>query len=197
MKLQDLPQFTVEEVHGTSNDGETLVLGRLSHLRGIRGTRGYFFRPGGPSIVGDLDAVPSTETERVRFLTTEAEYAPELKPGIVYPWLDGNWQPGHISMILSPHERWERRTFSTSPARYFLVDGIMRWQPVDAPLPRGATDLGVHAGGWEHQRCELCPEELSAESTAEGFVDADNRWLCTHCFERYAKSQDISFAIDG
>jgi hypothetical protein len=195
MKLEDLPLFTVEEIHPHEDAGNTLIIGHLSHLRGVRSQRGYLYRSSGPSIVGELESIPTTRTEAVRFLTIEAEYAPDLKPGAVYPWLDGLWRPYHLKMVLSPTERWQRREFSASPARYFLLDGVTGWQSAEAELPHGATDLGVRRGDWNREHCELCPAELEASSSPEGFVDPDGRWICAHCYRKYALRNDISFAV--
>jgi len=195
MKLEDLPLFTVDEIHPADADGNTVIIGHLSHLRGVHSQQGYLYRPQGPSIMGDLDAVPSTSGDPVRFVTSDAEYAPDLKKGISYPWLDGFWKPYHLKMVLSPPDRWQRRVFSTAPARYFLLDGVTGWQPVDEKLPPGATDLGVRSADWDSARCELCPEELEPARSSEGFVDPDGRWICAHCFESYAKRNDISFEL--
>jgi hypothetical protein len=194
MKLADLPRFTVDEIHSHEDERNTLIIGHLSHLRGVRSQRGYLYRSSGPSVVGELESIPSTSAEPVRFLTLEAAYATDLKPGVSYPWLDGGWEPYHLKMVLSPPERWQRREFSASPARFFLLDGVTGWMPVDAELPHGATDLGVRPGDWNHEHCELCPAQLEASSSPEGFVDPDGRWICAHCYANYAARNDISFA---
>jgi hypothetical protein len=198
MKLDDLPQFAVREVHDADAEGKTLVIGHLSHLQGVHGKTGFLYRAQGPSIMGDLEAIPSNVTEPARFRTADAGFAPELKAGAVYPWLDGSWKPYHLKMVLSPAHRWQRRSFSASPARFFLRDGVTSWQDADAELPRDATDLGVHSGDWNRACCELCPEQLEAARSSEGYVDDEGRWICAHCFEKYARRNDISFALgDG
>jgi hypothetical protein len=195
MKLEDLPQFTVDELHRLDDEGNTRIIGHFSHLRGVRSASGYLYRASGPSIAGDLEAIPTTSTEPVRLLTREAEYAPDLRPCARYTWLDGQWKPYHLKMILTATERWQRREFSASPVRYFVLDGVTGWQPADAELPSGATDLGVRLGDWNRERCELCPEQLEASRSSEGFVDPDGRWICAHCYESYVVRSDISFAV--
>jgi hypothetical protein len=195
MRLEDLPLFTVDDIQPAAGEGNTIIAGHFSHLRGVRSTRGYLYRSHGPSLMGDLEAIPSTSATQARFHTADAEYAPDLKKGVSYAWLDGAWKPYHLKMVLSPADRWKRRTFSASPARYFLLDGVTSWQPVSEPLPHGATDLGVRSTDWNRERCELCPEELEPARSSEGFVDPDGRWICAHCFEKFARRNDISFAL--
>jgi hypothetical protein len=57
--------------------------------------------------------------------------------------------------------------------------------------------LGVRAGAWDHEHCELCGATVGAGGTPEGYVDAADHWLCPACFERYAARQDVSFAVNG
>lgn len=195
MKLEELPRFTLSEIRAADAEDDTIIIGHLSHLRGVRGAHGYLYRPHGPSLMGDLEAIPSTISEAARFRTADAAYAPDLKPGASYPWLDGSWKPYHLKMVLSPAERWQRRSFSASPVRFYLHDGVTGWQAVDATLPPDATDLGVRSGDWNHACCELCPEQLDPARSSEGFVNDEGRWICAHCFEKYAKCNDISFAL--
>jgi hypothetical protein len=195
MKLEDLPRFTVKELREADPEGNSLIIGRFADLQGVCGTHGYLYRAHGPSIMGDLEAIPMSITEPVRFHTADAGYAPDLKAGASYPWLDGSWKPYHLKMVLSPPERWQPRSFSAKPVRFFLLDGVTGWQAPDAELPQGATDLGVRSGDWNHACCELCPEQLEAARSSEGYVDDEGRWICAHCFEKYAKRNDISFAI--
>ena len=196
MSLTDLPQFTVDDVRRPDAEGNTIVVGRLSHLRGVRLTRGYLYRVPGPSILGDLDRIPASSDESLTFVTPDAGYAPDLKTGATFPWLDSSWEPHHLAMVLSPIEHWTKRAFSAEPARFFLLDDVTGWQSPDLPLPRGATDLGVHAGGWDDANCELCPEHLAPEKASEGYVNPDGLWICAHCFDKFAARHDLSFALE-
>jgi len=74
---------------------------------------------------------------------------------------------------------------------------VTGWQPVDAPLTKGAEDLGVRAGAWDHEHCELCNATIGAAGAAEGFVNPDNYWLCVDCHERYAVPHDLSFVAEA
>ncbi|HEV7705604.1 MAG TPA: hypothetical protein VGO46_15005 [Gemmatimonadaceae bacterium] len=196
MSLTDLPHFTVDDVRGPDAEGNTIVVGRFSHLRGVRLNRGYLYRVPGPSILGDLDSIPSASEQSVQFATPDADYAPDLKPGATFPWLDSSWEPHHLAMVLSPIEHWSKRSFTTKPSRFYLLDDVTGWQSPDLPLPHGATDLGVHAGDWNDAQCELCPEHLVAEKCSEGYVNDDGLWICAHCFERFAVPHDLSFALE-
>jgi hypothetical protein len=63
-------------------------------------------------------------------------------------------------------------------------------------LPEGAVDLGVRDGAWDHEHCELCNAHIGAAGSPVGYVDPDNRWLCTTCYETYAALHDVSFAAE-
>jgi hypothetical protein len=196
MDLSDLPQFAVTEVRPERPDGDTEVVGQLSHLRGVHNDGGYLYRPGGPSLVGGFGVTPVHADVPLVFITPDAALAPELAPGVVYPWLAIYWQPYHLDMILAGPAAWERRTFVAEPAHYFRLGGVTGWQPAGGPLPEGAEDLGVRGGAWDHEHCELCRANIGAGGAPEGYVYADDYWLCLQCFERYAMRRDVSFAAE-
>jgi hypothetical protein len=196
MGLSDLPQFTVTAVQPQTPDGNTRVVGQLSHLRGVHNDGGYLYRSIGPSIVGGFDAVPRQANMPLVFITPDAHLAPELAPGTIYPWLDMYWQPYHLEMILAGPQHWQRRTFTAAPAHFFRQAGVTGWQPVGGPLPEGAVDLGVRERAWDHEHCELCRATVGANGVPEGYVNAQDHWLCQSCFERYAARRDVSFATE-
>ena len=196
MDLRDLPQFRVLDVEAGREPGETRVAGVFSHVRGVRNDLGYLYRSDGPSIIAVLDAVPSAAGERVTLLTSDASLARELRPGVSFPWLDCYWRPYHLAMVLGPADRWARLAFGAEPAHFFELGGVQGWHPVGGPLPDDAVDLGVRAGAWDHEHCELCRASIGGGGAAEGYVDPDKYWLCVACYERYAARRDISFALE-
>jgi len=197
MDLAGLPQFTITEIRSGPTPTEITLEGTLSHLTGVRNTRGWIYRGGTTSLVGDLERVPTAPNQVAIFVTPDIDRAPELHVGNSYPWLDGYWQPYHLAMILAPPERWQRRTLAASPARYFALNGVTGWQPVGADLPAGAIDLGVKEGAWDHEHCELCHARIGPEDVPDGWVDPDDRWLCLDCHALYAIQHDVSFAAEA
>lgn len=196
MELADLPQFTVLEIRAAHPDGDTDIVGRLSHLRGVQSDGGWLYRPGGPSIIGRLATVPRDAGVPLVFTTPDAGLASELAPGMTYPWLDDYWQAYHLDMVLAGPAHFAHRVFVTEPAHYFRLAGVTGWQPLGGPLPEGAEDLGVRPGGWDHEHCELCRTTIGAAGVADGYVDRDDRWLCPDCFARYAARRNVSFVAE-
>ena len=194
MDLSGLPQFTVVELKPGRSADETLIAGHLSHLRGVHNDRGWLYRGERGSLIADLLAAAAGGPLTISVFTEDLK--PEVAPGATFPWLDHYWQPYHLAMILAPVERWERRTFVATPARYFWQGTVTGWQHVDAALPEGAVDLGVREGAWDHEHCELCNAHIGAAGSAEGYVDPDDRWLCPACYAKYAAPHDVSFAAE-
>jgi hypothetical protein len=194
MDISGLPHFIVEEIWRTSDD-DARIVGRFSHLRGVRNDGGWLYRRPGPSLIGRLSRVPSAPGERVEFWTPDDGLAPELQSGATYPWIDHYWQAYHADMVLDA--QWEPRTFGAAPARYFRLGGITGWQPEGGPLPDGAEDLGTRPGAWDHEHCEICRAQLSAATDPRGFVDPLDHWLCTTCYHRYAVARDLSFLAEA
>jgi len=146
-------------------------------------------------MIGMANQIPPTPDDRIEYRTSDVALAPELRVGAVYPWIDGYWQAYHVAMILAGE--WQPRTFVAGPARYFRLAGVTGWQPADAPLMEGAEDLGIREAAWDHEHCELCGERIGAEADARGFVDPDDHWLCSTCYERYAVGRDVSFVAEA
>jgi hypothetical protein len=196
MDLSGLPQFTIEDIRGAASDPEVTLVGRLSHLRGVRNDTAWLYRPVGPAIIGTVARIPAVPGELVEYRTSDAALAPELRVGVVYPWIDGYWQAYHVSMVLAG--QWTLRTFAAGDARYFRLAGALGWQPAGGTLPEGAEDLGVREGGWDHEHCELCRAQIGvAGHQPDGYVDAEEHWLCRACYERYAIPRDVSFAAEA
>ncbi len=196
MDLSGLPQCTVVEIQTMLDSMDTRILGQLSHTAGVRNERGFLYRAAGPSIVGDLEAVPTAASKAVVFMTPDAAFAPELRVGATYPWLDGYWQPRHLTMVLAPANSWRRTTFVPTPARYFRDKGVTGWQKADAPLPAGVEDLGLRSGGWNHEHCELCNVQIGTSGLSDAYMNSDDLWLCIGCYDRYASNNDVSFAVE-
>lgn len=197
MDLSGLPQFTVSEIRQGPAPDVTLIVGRLSHLRGVHNDRGWLYRGEHNSVIADFETRPATNDQPVTVSAFTEDLAPDVAPGAVFPWLDHYWQPYHLAMILAPVARWEHRTFVATAARYFRWHGATGWQHVDASLPEGAVDLGVREGAWDHEHCELCNAHIGAAGAPTGYVDPDDRWLCCECYAKYAAHQDVSFAAEA
>lgn len=195
MDLAGLPQFSIAEIHQGPSSGERTLRGTLSHLTGVRNTRGWIYRGQDSSLIGDLDAIPAAPNQVVLFVTPDIDRVDELRVGQMYPWLDGYWQAHHLAMIFAPADRWQRRTLEATPARYFTLNGVTGWQPLDVQLPVGAIDRGVKEGAWDHEHCELCNARIGPGDDPEGWIDPDGRWLCHDCHARYARRHDVSFVV--
>ena len=193
MDLSGLPHFTVDTIRPEEAQIRTILIGHFSHLRGVRNDHGAQYRVGGLPMNGVLSRVPASEADAVELETPDADLADELRPGVSYPWVDGYWQPYHVTMILAGS--WEARVFSPGPARYFRFNGVTGWQPEDAALLEGAEDLGVREGGWDHEHCELCNARIGGSADAHGYLDPE-QWLCVECYEQHAVPRDVSFAAE-
>ena len=195
MDLAGLPQFTIEEIRVVTGDPEVILVGRLSHLQGVRNETAWLYRSARGSIIGTASEIPTKPDRQVEYRTSDVGLAPELRVGAVYPWIDGYWQAYQVAMILAGN--WESRTFASGPARYFRRDGVTGWQPADAPLMEGAEDLGIRDAAWDHEHCELCGARIGDSASGHAFVDPEDHWLCASCYERYAVGRDVSFAAEA
>jgi len=195
LDLTGLPQFSILEIRPPHREGEpTVLVGRLSHLEGVRDNRGSLYGSRDQyQINGSLSRIPASPDEIIEFATCDAEYEPALAPGQLFPYIDSHWQRYHGDMILAG--RWEPRAFTSGPARYFRLGKAIGWQTPDAELLEGAVDLGIREGAWDHEHCALCNAHIDAEHP-RGYIDLKENWLCPSCYDRYAVPRDLSFVTE-
>jgi hypothetical protein len=189
MKLRDLPQFAIQHVRDADTDPR--LVGRFSHLDGVREGRSWLYDPREP-VIGDLEELDPGTNEAVFWAPY---WTPEsvAHPGVALPWISGYWQAYHVTMILDAANAWRRADFIASDAQYFNLDGHRGWQKVGEELMDGAVPTEVVRGGWDHEHCELCRAIIGSGGAPAGYVDPEDRWLCEGCYRRYAEPRDLSF----
>jgi len=119
MDLSGLPQFTVDEIRTAAGNPEVTLIGRLSHLRGVRNTTAWLYRSARASMIGTITQVPAALNEPIEYHASDVALAPELRVGSVYPWIDGYWQAYQVAIVLAG--QWESRRFHS------VLRGIFIW----------------------------------------------------------------------
>jgi hypothetical protein len=192
----ELPNFEVAAVI-PGQDRSAEIIGRYTSVLGARRERGWLLRRDGPSIICDRrELVPSTES-RCTLWTPDGGFAADLRTGERYCWLDAIWNPYHVDMILQPIEAWQLKRFEPASAQYFRQSGVVGWQKSGPAIPDGALDLGVREGAWDHEHCEICRATIGFGGHTQGYVDADDRWLCEPCYVRYARTHSLAWMLEA
>ena len=195
MDLNGLPQFSILDIRAAQNEREaTVLVGRFSHLKGVRNDSGSLYGTRHEyQINGSLSRIPASPDEIIEFATFDAEYEPDLARRQIFPYIDAYWQRYHVDLILAG--RWEARFFTSGPARYFRMGKTVGWQQPDEELLEGAVDLGIREGACYHEHCALCNAHIDRDNP-QGYVDPNDNWLCSSCYERYALPRDLSFVTE-
>ena len=187
MKLEDLPALVVEEI--TLECDELRVRGRFSHLTGVvLGTSSLYC--GDAQWPGELIEFDS-DTRCGIFKTPSWVQRDLIKAGSVVPWLPSGWQFFHVNMILT--SSWERRTFVPSDAQHFRCGNIHGWTKVGERLSDGNIPTQIEEGGWDHEECRICYAHIGRGGAPDGYVNGDDAWLCTACYELYGRTRDLGF----
>ena len=190
MKLADLPTMLVVRTEKTA-DGLRLY-GRFDRLEGVR-EAGYF-RLARLSYAWAHLRFIETEPTAVEFTDARDPDVSKLRVGERYTWLDDYWQAPLVEAIADESTSWSLRTFRASDAQYFRQGDVIGWQPVDQALPEGVEALEIKSGAWDHEHCDLCGCHIDAASP-RFYMDSENHRLCPDCYERHARTQDVSFQI--
>ena len=188
--LTDLPHFTVSEIRFEGND--RVLVGAFDTLEGVRDGRCWLYVSETESLIGDLQGL-SPETHAAEFIDPFWEEDRHAKIGTSFPWVEGYWQAFHVSMILDQNSSWQLREYRPSDAVATHSEGSRVLSKQSGPateLPAGAE---IIRNGWDHEHCELCSTRIGSGGAVTGYVDAKDRWLCSECYEHFAKERDLSF----
>src|SRR4029079_17343025 len=156
------------------------LAGTFTHLGGVREGRSWLYA-GNESLIGDLvDVDPATG--QATFMAPFWSRDSPVQAGRLVPWLDGYWQPYHVTMIVAPEAVWRRTELSAEDAQHFEVGNMHGWRKVGEELPEGATAPRVEPGGWDHEHCEICSKHIGKGGDPAGYVDREDHWLCGECY---------------
>lgn len=194
-RLVDLPHFQIKKILPVSDGhGDLRLIGIFNHLSGVRENRSWLYAPP-PSIIGDLvELVP--EQKSAAFIASIWDSTPKIEVGMIFLWIDGNWNSNLIERILDTNKKWVRTKFEPSDAIAFTQNDMRGWGKATHPIPEGSKSLGIIPNGWDHEHCEICNRGIGAKGTEFGYVGDENFWLCPDCYEKYGANQDLSF-MDG
>jgi hypothetical protein len=191
-RLDDLPAFRVMSI--SSSDTEPKLVGIFTHLTAVREGCSWLYAGNEFSLIGELVGLePSTKL--ATFVAPFWSRESPIQTGSLVPWLWGYWQAYHITMIVAPDATWHPIEFAAQDAQHFLLGGAHGWRKVGDGLPEGAVATHVQPAGWDHEHCELCFQIIGNKGDVFGYVDLENHWLCSECFQRYAEPRDLDFAM--
>jgi hypothetical protein len=187
MHVSDLPQFTVRwydeeynELHG--------VFDTLDHVQEGWGCLFQWTLP----LQGDLKHLdPDRRTGVFEVFADEPD---TLTVGMVFPWIPQYYHSSIAWAVADPDHAWEERIFKATDTDAFRQGKSYGWQQVGGTLPEGATPAGTIPGGWDHEHCVICEEQINAERPV-CYVDADDLWLCPDCYRHYAAPHNIGFVV--
>jgi len=189
-QLNDLPHFKIDKIIPLEN-GHLRLAGTFNHLAGVRNGRSWLYAPP-PSVIGDLvELIPENKT--AVFIASVRKFTPEIKEGMIFPWVDGYWNSRLLERILDTKKTWTRTKFEPSDARAFDQDGVRGLSEATSPIPEGSKFLGKVSKGWDHEHCVICWSTIGANGAEFGYTDYENFWLCSDCYERYGATHDLSF----
>jgi hypothetical protein len=141
--------------------------------------------------------IKSQNGNRFEFVYDDWVVDPDLVAGQTYassPWGMRN----EVIIAISPAENWSRKKFIAFDA-YRRIDDPSVWAPMgndgtDSEL--GPFDPARHEiipGGWDHEHCCFCLTHIDDRHNPWGYVDSDESWLCSTCYEKYIRDRSFDF----
>lgn len=169
-QLEDLPALRIDSI---LDIGQPALVGRFTHLKGVRLGRSWLFA-GVDSLIGDLVDLDK-DGGRATFVAPFWTPASPVQVGSSQPWLEDYWEPHHLTMILDPNAQWLRHQFVPSAAQYFRQEWASGWASgwakAGKPMPAGAVPTHTDPEGWDHEHCEICGARIGVGGETHGYVD--------------------------
>jgi hypothetical protein len=105
------------------------------------------------------------------------------------------WEVDHIKkeVIVCRQYTWERKKWVSGPVLVHKKSGRISQFHGQKYDP---TTIDYIENGWTHDHCYICYWTLSDsedETVGTGYTDGGD-WLCTECYERFVKGNEIEFA---
>jgi hypothetical protein len=193
-RIDDLPHFSIRSFETErSRDAESVfsLLGVLDTLQGVRRGRCWLLVPERQHLIGDLELLDrSTCTASFR---GSGPAVPSV--GASFAYLNGYWQARQLWMVNGPHSAWQKLVFQASDAVADSIEGTdgKKWRRLrkETAAESAAGGSQVVRGGWSHEHCDLCRAHIDPGGT--GYRHESNYWVCESCYEKYAKTNDLSF----
>jgi hypothetical protein len=190
MKLEDLPSMTIESIERNA-DG-AVVRGHFDRIDGVGGS-GWFRVSSQHFFVASLEQIDPSSGGVAVSLTREEDDG--LSIGQRLPWFDGRWPAPVVQAIVDESYGWKPVVFKASTAVHFQLGNKRGWGKKGTPLINGEVVVRHEPGGWDHEHCSVCDDRIDTEKP-QAYTTADGRWwLCAECYDRYARTQDVSFQL--
>lgn len=166
--VEDLPTFTVDRLASVAES--VTVGGRFQGLVQVKsGWLVYLHVGAGHFLRGRFSEVNAEAATGA--LLIDAVGGAQLAVGRSYPYLDSYW--GERAALVHDQSRaWTLTEFH----------------------PRGAVQgQEIIPGGWDHEHCRICWEEIAEYAQRFGYRDAGDDWVCERCYRSYVVPKSLDF----
>ena len=115
-----------------------------------------------------------------------------LHAGESCPFFDAYYGDS-VALVLDDRITWTRARFEPYDAILSPAPPGGTWSvALRGEAPPGAV---VEPGGWEHEHCDICMEKIGTGGQPEGYVTADDVWICLRCHEAHVVPRSIGFVV--
>jgi hypothetical protein len=202
-----LPVFHLREKDVGGTTGVVGIVTRTTHGREDWVGDGWIgFLKAGPRLIagrwhrrGDLWEFAPEDADDLNLISAQPKW--EV--------LDGYWGE-RAGIVLDQTRRWDKARFEPRDAIQFRGPSGIWLKPAsgtddDSPkLARAfpgetasaaadASGTEVIKAGWDHEHCAICWETLGPGGQAEGYVSAEQTWVCERCYVDFVERRSLDF----
>jgi hypothetical protein len=143
------------------------------------------FSQGEQKAILKLHAMVARSGDQVTFETYDPD-ASTLPAGSVYDYI-ALWSPDQLRLAQDRSRVWTIKQFQAQDAVAFKIEGGTAFGRRQTNVPVAPGEKIVR-GGWDHEHCELCWQNISPDGDQRmGYTDGSN-WICEACHAEYVAS---------
>lgn len=133
----------------------------------------------------DLHNLVEQVENRFTFETYGNDSSP-LVAGSAYSFIIW-WRPDQLEIAQSSSQLWHKQLFAPQDMVLIVIPGGQLGRQVIEE--ESVSEDGLVRGGWDHEHCFLCWENISAHETGpnDGYTNG-KEWLCATCYMTYIVS---------
>jgi hypothetical protein len=192
-ELQRVPQFSIIQVEGGDPGRCTGLFDSVLKLEDSTG--GFLVSQEKFCIEGRFSAFDA-QTRQAAFVPIDVTQMGMIVVGQKYAYLDSYWGD-IVALVLDTTKEWRQVLFQPQDANEHSTEGtIILGKSGQLPSFKVDGEPRLVTGGWDHEHCSICWEEISPEAQACGYMSKNADWVCVKCYTNFVQPKEVGFLTE-
>jgi hypothetical protein len=192
-ELQRVPQFRLIQIE---QDNPVRCVGVFESATKLEGYwTGFLVNPDELCLEGRFETIDAQKW-RAAFTLEDRKQIDLLVVGQIYAYLDVYWGD-RATLVLDTTREWRRVLFQPQEAIENRSNGARILGKTGEPPPcKVDGEPRKIPGGWDHEHCDICWQEISKTAKPFGYTDQAADWVCEKCYEDFVQPRNLHFLTE-